>query len=104
MEYSSHLFLGVDKGVAYSIPLFVGGNKLKQEEEIKDAAFSFIAVATLLISICLIIAGFLLKNTYPNATVIGIWALAAYMILDKACTYYRTLLRAKRRFSVLVKQ
>jgi|GEM_PF-1371219 len=103
MEYSSHLFLGVDKGVAYSIPLFVGGNKLKQEEEIKDAAFSFIAVATLLISICLIIAGFLLKNTYPNATVIGIWALAAYMILDKACTYYRTLLRAKRRFSVLSK-
>lgn len=102
-EYSIYLSLGVNEGMSYAIPYLVGRNEKKSEEEIKDIAFNFIFFTTLLSSIAVIIATIFLRNKYPVEVVVGLFALSIYMLLDRICSYYMLLLRARKNFSILSK-
>jgi O-antigen/teichoic acid export membrane protein len=102
-DYSAYLLLGVNEGICYKIPFLAGQNKKDAEEEIKDAGFNFVFVVSVFTSILLLVTALIFRNKYPVEVVVGMLALSIYVILDRICGYYMSLLRGRKNFSVLSK-
>lgn len=103
LDYCSYLILGVNKAAIYKIPFYIGKGDKKKAVEVQDLAFSFILVASLVVSIGLISTGFIFMNRWPIEWVAGFFAISAFMILNRIYLFYILLLRAKGNFSVLSK-
>lgn len=103
IDYGSFLLLGVDQGMLFKIPFYSGQNDKDQEEIVKNSAFSFMFIVSLLTAFILIVLAVVLRHKYPPQVTSGLCIVSLYMILDRICGYYQLLLRAKQRFSVLSK-
>ncbi len=103
LDYSSYLLLGISEGVSYKIPFLTGQNNTVEEERVKNNAFNFIFLVSLLTSAALLITALFFRKSYPPEVITGLTVLAFYVILDRACGYYMLLLRTKMNFTVLSK-
>ncbi len=102
-NYLGYLTLGVNSAAIYRIPFYRGKNDKASEEETRDTAFSFLFLASLFSCLCLVVAVLFLRNKYPPEVIIGLLALAIYIILQRAYSFYVVVLRAYSDFSVLAK-
>ncbi len=100
-DYTYYFLLGINEGVCYSIPILAGQKKESEIEEVKNVTFNFVFVVSCLTSIGVAIAAFIVRNRYPIEVVIGLFALSLYIFVDRICTYYMNLLRARKNFAVL---
>lgn len=103
LSYSSYLLLGADRGTAYKIPLLIGQGDKQTEEEINRTALGFMSIIAAFTSVGLLVAAVILRNRLPVEAVIGLCFLSLYLILERICSYYRLLLRARQNFSILSK-
>ncbi len=103
LSYLNYLPLGVTDAATYKIPFYRGDSDKLSEEEIKNTAFSFIFLVYLLSSIGLIIAALLLRKRYPPEVIVGLLALAVYIILQRLYAFYLVVLRAYKNITVLAK-
>jgi O-antigen/teichoic acid export membrane protein len=102
-SYFGYLYLGVDDAAAYKIPFYRGNNDKVAEHGIRDTAFSFIFLISIISSSLLILAAVVLRKHYPVEIIIGLLALAIYIILQRLYSFYVISLRAYKNFSVLSK-
>lgn len=102
-SYFSYLGLGVNSAAAYRIPFYRGKKDETSEEETRDTAFSFLFMVSIVSSLCLVGAAVVLRPLYPTEVIIGLLALAIYIILQRLYSFYVVILRAYKSFSVLAK-
>ncbi|MFA5337297.1 MAG: oligosaccharide flippase family protein [Candidatus Omnitrophota bacterium] len=103
MSYFTYLSLGVDTAAQYKIPFFRGKKDKKAETEITNCVFSFLLVASVLSSIIVLIATFILRDKYPTEIIVGLIAISFCIILQRLYTYYLVVLRANNDFSTISK-
>ena len=101
--YLSYLQLGIESAAVYRIPFYRGKGDLCSAIEIKNTTFTFMFFASVLSAIGLAVAAFLLRNYYSTEVIIGLMALAVYIILQRMYSFYVVILRAYKNFSVLTK-
>lgn len=101
--YLSYIQLGIESAAAFRIPFYVGKADASSEIETRNTAFTFMFLASMLSAVCLIIASILLRNHYPLEVIIGILALALYIVLQRIYSCYIVMFRAYRNFSILTK-
>lgn len=102
-SYVIYLYLGVTDAATYKIPFYKGNNDKVSEEEVKNTAFSFIFLISLITSFCLIITALILRGKYPIEVIVGLLALAVYIILQRLYAFYIIVLKAYKNFSLLSK-
>ncbi len=100
-DNASYLLLGIGEGVCYKIPFLLGEKKEQEAEEVKDVAFNFVFAVSCLTSLAVLVAAVILRHRYPVEVIVGLCAVSLYMLVDRICGYYMTLLRARKNFSVL---
>lgn len=101
MNYACLMNLGVDAAAAYKIPFYKGKNDKRAKAEVRDAAFGFLFLVSILSSIIVIIAAFILRHRYPQEVIIGLIFVSIYIVLQKLYSYYIEVLRANSNFSVI---
>ncbi len=100
-SYLNYLPLGVSGAASYQIPFYVGKKDALAEKEIKDAAFSFIFLISIITGLFLIAAALFSWNRYPLEIVVGLLVLAIYIIVQRSYAFYTVMLRAYGNFNVL---
>ncbi len=103
LSYCGYSILGVNKAAVYKIPFYIGKGDTKSAEEVKDLSFSFILLASFVVSIGLISVGFIFMKSWPIEWIAGLFAISVFMILNRIYLFYILLLRAKGNFSVISK-
>ncbi len=101
--YLSYLQLGVESAAVYRIPFYRGKGDTFSETETRNTAFTFMFMASLLSAIGLAVAAIVLRSHYSTEVIVGLLALALYMILQRLYSLYIVTLRAYRNFSILTK-
>lgn len=101
LSYLAYLSLGVADAATYKIPFYKGANDKLSEEEVKNTAFSFIFLVSLLSSAGLIIVAVLLRGKYPVEIIVGLLSLAIYIILQRIYAFYALVLRAYKNITLL---
>ena len=99
--YLSYGDMGVSAAAAYKIPFFRGKKDRKSEILTRDTAFSFLFVMSVISSLLLIIAAFVLRNKYSPVVIYGLIALSVYIILERLYSAYIVMLRANKDFKIL---
>jgi len=102
-SYIKYLNLGVDSAAVYRIPFYRGKGEKLAAEKVKDTTFSFIFLISLLSCLGLVIAALYFRNKYPLEVIVGLLALAVYIILQRMYAFYIVILRAYGSFSILSK-
>jgi O-antigen/teichoic acid export membrane protein len=102
-SYLGYLTLGVNMGAIYKIPFYVGKKDKAAGEETMDSTFSFMFLVSLFSCAALVVSAVVLRNVYPKEVIIGLLALAIYVVLQRFYSFYVIVLRAKGNFSVLSK-
>ncbi|MBN1405549.1 MAG: oligosaccharide flippase family protein [Candidatus Omnitrophica bacterium] len=101
--YLSYLPLGVSSAASYQIPFFIGKKDAVSEREVKNAAFSFIFLISIITGLLLVVVALFSWNKYPAEIVIGLLVLAIYIIVQRSYAFYTVMLRAYGNFNVLSK-
>ena len=101
VDYASLMNLGVDAAVAYKIPFYKGKNDKQAESDVRDSAFGFLFLVSIVSSVVVLIASFILRHRYPQEVIIGLIFVSIYIILQKLYSYYIEVLRANSNFSVI---
>lgn len=103
MSYFSYLSCGLDIAASYKVPFYRGKNDKDSETETIDSVFTFLLLSSVLAGTIIFIAAFILRNKYPQEVIIGLFAIALIIILQRLYTYYVVILRARSNFSTVSK-
>lgn len=101
IDYASYTDLGVGAAATYKIPFFKGKKDKENETAVTDCAFSFIFLTSIISVATILIASFVLRNTYSPEIIAGLIVISIYMILERFYSYYVVTLRAQSNFSVI---
>lgn len=103
LSYATNTHLGTTDTLYYKTPILKGEGKPAEAEKVKNTVFSFITTISFISSAVIIIYAFYFQKTLSKEMFYGLLAIAMMLILQRIYTFYITLLRASKEFSVLGK-
>ncbi|HOG24352.1 MAG TPA: oligosaccharide flippase family protein [Candidatus Omnitrophota bacterium] len=102
ISYSSFAHLGTVEVAYRDIPFYKGAKQLEKAERLKNEAFTFSMIASIVPAICIVLYALCFKDSFktPNLFLALLYA-AVLMICQRAYDYYTTLLRANKAFTII---
>jgi O-antigen/teichoic acid export membrane protein len=100
VEYSKYSTLGVMEAVGREIPFYLGKGDDVRAHEIKNLAFSFILTTSLVIAFLITFFALGSRHIYRSEVVMGLFLVAAIIILQRVNNLLICILRAFKKFSV----
>jgi O-antigen/teichoic acid export membrane protein len=103
LSYATNTHLGTTDTVYYKTPMFKGEGKPEEADKVKNTVFSFITTAALVSAAGIMIYALSFRFRLSNEVFYGLLAIAVTLIIQRVYTFYVTLLRANKDFTVLSK-
>ncbi|MFH1800838.1 MAG: oligosaccharide flippase family protein [Candidatus Omnitrophota bacterium] len=100
VDYSKYAAMGTMTAVAIEIPYWAGKGELDRAEKIKNTAFTFLTVSSLLICIAIAIFALLTQGKFPAEVTFGLFFVSAIIFLQRMSNLLITLLRCYKKFHV----
>lgn len=102
-NYAGWTTLGTQNAIAYKYPYMMGRGDMGEANNIKNVVFSYIALVSNITFVIIVLVAFFLRSKYPQEVIAGLITVAVLTVTQRIYTYYITLLRADKNFSVLSK-
>jgi len=103
LAYATNIHLGTTETVYYKTPMLKGEGRPEEAERVKNTVFSFIATTALVSAIGITAYAFVFRSSLSREMFFGLLAVAVTLIVQRVYTFYMTLLRANKEFTVLSK-
>lgn len=102
-DYATYTHLGTTSTVFYKVPYHKGRGELTEADNVKDVVFSYLTITSFVTGIGIAVYAFVLKSTLIPQMFWGLLVVAVLLSCRRIYTYYVTLLRANKDFTVLSK-
>ena len=102
-NYASYSHLGCLNGMNREIPYQRGRHSIEDMKKIKDVAFTFCMLMNFIFSLILLIVAIVSWNKFSLAASIGLITIACFSFFYSIYEFYKTLLVATKKFSVISK-
>ncbi|MBP1908197.1 oligosaccharide flippase family protein [Methanolobus bombayensis] len=103
LSYSQHSHLGLREAMLKEIPFYKGRMEPERSELVKNTVYYEMIFISLAISASLLLASFLLPDTYSSVFITGLRLIALVVILQQLYSFYLGLLAANSNFIVIGK-
>lgn len=101
LEYGSYVSIGTDITLCYKLPLLRGQGDEEGAARLKNVIFNFVMAASLLYAMGVLIFAVFSRRSYSHEIFVGLLVVAVLVILQRASSFYITVLRCYKQFSVL---
>lgn len=103
LSYASFCHLGVFSAAEREIPYSHGKKDYDKAEEVKNVTFGFCAITALIAAVVILILALVLRDRYPVYVIIGLMVISGVVLIQQFYSFYITLLRANKEFTLLSK-
>lgn len=101
--YATNSHLGTTDTVYYKTPMLKGEGKPQEADQLKSTVFSFITTVSFIAALGIVLYALFFKAKLSPEMFYGLLAAAVTLIVQRVYTFYVTLLRANKDFTVLSK-
>lgn len=102
-EYSSHASLGAISAFCYKLPMLRGAGSEKEADQMNKVVFNFVMLTSFIYALSIIIFVVIFRKSYSLEMFIGFIVVSILVVVQRLYTYYITMLRAFKDFSILSK-
>lgn len=102
-DYSAYTHLGTTSTVFYKLPYHRAKGEMQEADNVKDVVFTYLALTTFVMGIGIAIYAFLFRSTLMPQIFWGLLVVSVLIFCRRIYTYYVTLLRVNKNFTVLSK-
>lgn len=99
-NYAKHASLGVTSATARDVPYYIGKGDVQKAEEVKNAVFTFSVTTAAVVAFGVVIFALSRIRVYSQAITIGLFVMAALVMLQRIYNLYIVLLRSYKQFVV----
>lgn len=100
VDYSKYTVLGTMSAVGVEIPYWMGKGDLDHAEKIKNTAFTFVMISTLLFCAAVAAFAFFTEGRFPAEVTFGLYFVAAIIFLQRINNLLIALLRCYKKFHI----
>jgi len=101
LEYGSYASMGTDTTLCYKLPMLRGQGNESEASRLNTIIFNFVMTASFIYSLSVLVFAVASRKHYSLEIFVGLLATSVLIILLRVSSYYITVLRAYKDFSVL---
>lgn len=100
VDYSKYAVLGTMSAVTMEIPYSIGRGEPEKADQIKNTAFTFVVISTLVFSSAVAIFAFMTQGRFPQEVTYGLYFVSAIIFLQRISNLLIALLRCYKKFHI----